>query len=113
APLIVGVDDRGVDSDHDGFSNAAEWAAGTNPAASQSRLRFTQVSAASGAPGETTVTLSFPTVGGRNYFVDYTDSIPGGIWTLLPGSDRIGDDSVQSVSDTTDSTARFFRLQTW
>ena len=112
-PFTLGVDDRAVDSDHDGFANAAEWAAGTNPASSPSFLQFSQLSANPGAPGETAVTLLFPTVVGRNYYVDFTDSILGGIWTALPGSIRIGDGAAKSVTDTTDSPARCYRLQAW
>lgn len=112
-PFTLGVDDRAVDSDHDGFSNAAEWVAGTNPASSPSFLQFSQLSANPGTPGGTAVTLLFPTVVGRNYYVDFTDSILGGIWTALPGSIRIGDGTAQSVTDTTDSPARCYRLQAW
>ncbi len=112
-PFTLGVDDRAVDSDHDGFSNTAEWAAGTNPASSSSFLQFSQLSANPGAPGGTAVTLLFPTVVGRNYYVDFTDSILGGIWTALPGSIRVGDGAAKSVTDTTDSPARCYRLQAW
>ena len=112
-PFTLGVDDRAVDSDHDGFSNATEWAAGTDPADSASRPRFSQLTATPGVPGETAVTLSFSTVAGRNYYVDFTDSLLGRIWTALPGSTRIGDDTVQVVTDTAVSPARHYRLQAW
>lgn len=112
-PFIVGVDDRATDSDHDGASNAAEWAAGTNPAGGLSFLQFSQLFAVPGSPAGTDVTLLFPTVVGRSYLVDFTDSLPGGIWTALPGSIRTGDGSAQAVTDSPLSPARFYRLQVW
>lgn len=113
APYVVGVDDRQIDSDGDGFSNAAEYAAGTDPLDSRSRPQIAQMTAASAGSAVTAVTLYFPTVAGLHYFADFTDSLPGGIWTLVPGSERTGDGAQQSVSDTTASPARFYRLQTW
>ena len=112
-PFIVGVDDRATDSDHDGASNAAEWAAGTNPAGGLSFLQFSQLFAIPGSPAGTNVTLLFPTVVGRSYLVDFTDSLPGGIWTALPGSIRTGDGSAQAVTDSPLSPARSYRLQVW
>ena len=113
APCVVGVDDRQIDSDGDGFSNAAEYAAETDPLDSRSRPQIAQMTAASAGSAVTAVTLYFPTVAGLHYFADFTDSLPGGIWTLVPGSERLGDGAQQSVSDAAASPARFYRLQTW
>ena len=110
-PYVVGVDDRLADSDGDGFSNAAEFHAGTAPLDSHSRPQIVQVAAAVANPSETTVTLDFSTVAGRKYALDFTDSFEGGIWTLVPGSARTGDGTVQSVSHTASTPARFFRLR--
>ncbi len=107
-PSVVGVDDRQADSDGDGLSNAAEFHAGTDPLDSHSRPQVTATSA--GFPG-TTVSLFFPTVAGRKYALDFTDSLTGGIWTLVPGSARTGDGTLQTVLDTSSSAARFFRLR--
>jgi hypothetical protein len=62
APYVVGVDDRRLDSDEDGFSNAAEYLAGTNPldAASSLRLELKRT-----APDD--ATIGWPTVIGRTY----------------------------------------------
>ncbi len=111
APLTVGVDDRQIDSDGDGFSNAAEYIAETDPLDSQSRLEITRISIADTGSTGATVTLDFPTIFGPHYFVDFTDDLSGGIWTLLPGSQRTGDGTMQSVTDTAPSLARFFRLR--
>ena len=111
APCVIGVDDRQTDSDGDGFSNAAEYAAATDPLDSRSRPQITQMTA-TGA-GATAVTLYFSTAPGLHYCADFTDSLIGGIWTLVPGSERTGDGAQQSVADSADSTARFYRLRTW
>ncbi len=111
APYVVGVDDRQVDSDGDGSSNSAEFAADTDPLDRNSRLELAPL-AGPGAGG-IAVTLSFSTVAGLHYAVDFTDALAGGIWTLVPGSERIGDGTLQSVVETAASAARYYRLLGW
>ena len=113
APYVIGVDDREIDSDGDGFSNTAEYAADTDPLDALSRPQIAQMTAASADSVVTDLTLYFFTVAGLHYSVEFTDSLIGGIWTLVPGPARIGDGAQQSVSDFTDSKSRFYRLQTW
>ena len=113
APCAVGTDDRLIDSDGDGFSNASEYFAGTNPLDGNSRPRVTPLSAPGGGAGATAVTLNFPTVAGWHYAVDFTDSLAGGIWTLVQGSERTGNGAQQSVAETAASPARFYRLLAW
>ena len=112
-PSVVGVDDRQIDSDGDGFSNASEYIAETDPLDSRSRPQITQMTAASISSSTTAVTLEFSTVPGLQYFVDFTVDLSGGIWTLVPGSERIGDGTQQAVTDETDSQSRFYRLRIW
>lgn len=112
-PCIAGIDDRQIDSDHDGFSNAAEYLAGTDPLDSQS---FPKISALTWSKSDfigTEFRLVFPSVAGRRYFVDFTDDLAGGIWTLVPESDRTGDGAMQIVADTSVSPSRFFRVRVW
>lgn len=111
SPYVVGVDDRLIDSDRDGVSNAAEYAAATNPFDSRSLLQFAQATLTSAGGSAATVTLWFQTVAGRKYYVDYTEFLDGDVWTLVPGSNRAGDGTLQSVTDTSNSMARFYRLR--
>lgn len=113
APNAVGVDDRQIDSDGDGVSNASEYLAGTNPLSGNSRLKVTPLTAPGGGAAATAVTLSFSTDAGMNYAVDFTDSLDGGIWTLVPGSERTGDGTQLSVTDASALPARFYRLLAW
>ena len=113
APCIVGVDDRHVDSDRDGFSNAAEYIAGTNLLDPGSYLKTTRVTASTTESATIDFTLDFPSVAGRRYFVDFSDDLAGEIWTLVPGSERIGDGAMQSVTAPSSSPARYFRLRAW
>ena len=112
-PYVVGVDDRQIDSDGDGFANAAEFFAGTNPLDSRSHPQFSQVAGTHAANSTTIISLSFPTIVGRHYVVDFSDSLADGLWTLVPGSARTGDGTQQTISDTSTAAARFFRLRVW
>ena len=112
-PYGVGADDRHIDSDGDGSSNASEYVAGTGPLDANSRLKVTPLTAPVGGAAATAVTLSFPSVAGLNYAVDFTDSLDGGIWTLVPGSERTGDGTQLSVTDESGSPTRFYRLHAW
>jgi uncharacterized protein (TIGR02597 family) len=71
------VDDGGVDSDGDGFTDLQEFWAATHPRDSGSLLEMT-TSMENGI-----WRLRFPTVQGRNYTVDYNDAFPTGAWQTL------------------------------
>jgi hypothetical protein len=70
-PFIVGVDDRLVDSDGDGMSNAAEFIAGTDPRNSNSRL----VLQVTGLETGQLVLLSWPSATGRVYGVQVSQDL--------------------------------------
>ncbi len=67
------------DSDGDGFSNLAEYIAGTDPKNADSNLRITQVQAGPGL----SVTLTWPSAANRIYTVERASSEPGGFIGLL------------------------------
>ena len=110
APCLVGVDDRWIDSDGDGFSNVAEQLAGTDGLDNRShpQLAITGVTVSGGVK---TIALAYPTAIGRAYALEFTDSLADGVWTRLDGSDRAGDGAWQSATDTAASATRMYRLQ--
>ncbi len=72
------------DADHDGMSNLAEMAAGTDPVDASSKLAFTYMPL-DYIPrfvelGDTWVSLRFLSVGGKTYEIWSSDSVDGG-WT--------------------------------
>jgi hypothetical protein len=82
-----------VDFDHDGATNGAEWLALTNP--SSARGSFLPTSAVSGAD----LIISFPTVTGRTYTLERSDTLAPNSWTTsgLPAP-LAGNGSVRSFT---------------
>ncbi len=85
--MLYGVTDAQVndpawlarDDDGDGISNGAELAAGTNPFDSTSKPAITSIS--NGAGG---LTLTFPTVAGKQYVIQSASSLaPTSTWTAV------------------------------
>ena len=68
--FVVGVNDRLVDSDQDGTSDAAEFWAGTNPLDPSSFLNVDDVRVL----GDGHVELKWHTVGGRLYSLSYSEA---------------------------------------
>lgn len=67
-----------ADADGDGFLNWQEFLAGTDPNESKSALRMRS----DHVPGSG-IKLRWPTVAGKNYVIEYTQSLSGGGWTAL------------------------------
>ena len=73
------------DSDSDGFSNAQEWIAGTNPTNVASRLQLTAAAPTNNFSG---TTIIWQSVNGVNYFVQRTADLRAPLATIatnLPG----------------------------
>jgi hypothetical protein len=66
------------DPDHDGLNNLQEFLAGTDPNDSASTLRIGSV-----APNGADLTVTFPTVSGFTYRVEYKNDLAMAGWTLL------------------------------
>jgi hypothetical protein len=113
APCIVGINDSLVDTDGDGWSNASEAIAGTDPLHCQSFLRFDSLGRIDREAGGMALALRFSTVPLRRYFIDYSETLATGAWLYLHGSERIGDGTVQAAEDIAGSGARFYRLRAW
>lgn len=58
-----------------------------------------------------TITISFPTVTGTNYQVQYKQNLTDASWTDL-GSPVAGNNGIQSVTDNVTGVSRFYRIET-
>jgi YVTN family beta-propeller protein len=96
--------DAATDLDGDGASNRDEFLAGTDPTNPWSRLAIHEVRHEGNA-----LSLFFPTVKGKSYFGEFTDTLPATNWQPL-GSVP-GGGAEQVITDTNAMPARrFFRI---
>ena len=98
--------DGAIDIDGDGFSNLREFRAGTNPKDARSRLSLSAITVSGGAPQ-----ISFQALGGKNYRLEYSNSLLGANWTFLstifvPSSSLIQISDKSAVGRST----RFYRM---
>ena len=96
-----------ADPDHDGMSNWAEWVAGTDPKSAASLLRLLSVTQGTGG-----VTITWPGVAGRTYFVQ-RGITPAGAGALGLFQDNLpGQIGVMSFTDTNVPNQRrlFYRV---
>lgn len=93
------------DIDLDGMTEYDEYVAGTDPYFATSRL---DLRGTSHTPAG--FTLSFPTVFGQNYVVEYADTLPMPDWAELARG--VGDGAQQSVTDQSLAgvSKRFYRI---
>ena len=96
--------DATTDLDGDGANNRDEFRAGTDPTNPWSRLAINEVRREGSA-----LSLFFPTVKGKSYFAEYTDTLPATSWH--PIGSVPGDGTEQVITDTNAMpTQRFFRI---
>ena len=94
------------DFDGDGQTNGDEWLYLTNPASGASF--FNPALSTTGA----TLTLTFPSVTGRTYTLEYSDTLAPGSWILSGLPAVAGDGSVKIFTLPHSSPARrFFRIR--
>jgi hypothetical protein len=97
--------DPAADNDGDRMTNAAEFIAGADPLDPNSRLAVT---ASSVGPGG--FSMSFPTVAGKVYAVEYSETLAG--WSVLlsgiAGTGRLVEFNDPSAAGT---SQRFYRLR--
>jgi hypothetical protein len=94
--------DAALDLDGDGMSNRSEYTAGTDPASNLSYLRIDQ------GPGAATVSVA--AVSNRTYTVQFTDNLNSGLWSRLADIVARPNNRVESFTDATWTTNRFYRV---
>jgi hypothetical protein len=100
----TGTDGTEGDPDGDGMPNLWEFKSGTDPLDPASRLALEAMIHENGA-----ILLSFPSIPGRSYTVEYRDHLAVGEWKTL-GSFLSGESERVTVSDTPNAAQRWYRL---
>ncbi len=98
-----------ADPDGDGWSNANEYAAGTNPTDRNSTL-----SASVTRGGGADISISFASVAGRHYTVEYSETLAAGAWQAVAGANNLtGTGGVMQVTDSGGASHpwRFYRIE--
>jgi hypothetical protein len=98
--------DAAQDADGDGLSNLAESLAGTDPRNAASVLRASVAKIAGG------FRISFPAIAGKNYTIQYRDSLATGAWLRLVDIPTQGSSGTVIHDDLTAVTQRFYRVVT-
>jgi uncharacterized delta-60 repeat protein len=100
-----GADDN--DYDHDGFTNAEEFAAGTNPTLSGDFFKAENPHRSGG-----TFTLSTAGRAGRTYALQRSTTMAAGSWTTVDTEGPLGSDGPVSLTDVAaPNDAAFYRIQ--
>jgi beta-galactosidase len=95
-----------ADPDGDGFTNAQEFAAGTDPNRAASMFRVSGLTMSGGD-----VFVSFPSVAGKSYRLERSDTLQSGSWTTV--QDNIaGTGGTIAITDTgaAAQSKRFYRV---
>jgi hypothetical protein len=101
------VPDADADPDHDGMSNWQEFLAGTDPQDPQSRLKLDASIA-----NPNSVALQFMATSNRTYSILYNNSLATAAWSKLIDVAARDTNWVDTVTDVTSATNRFYRLVT-
>ena len=97
------------DPDGDGQTNLFEFTAGLVPTDPQSRFAFT-IAPAPGSTIKKNIVFS-PITAGRNYTVQYKNSLTDSTWQTLTGTTQNDTGATRTVTDTTAAAAKFYRVQ--
>jgi hypothetical protein len=98
--------DRDTDADQDGSSNYSEYLAGTDPTNNQSNLRVDIVSGGTGAQ------IRVGALADHTYTLQSSDDFGGNVWRRLIDIVAQPVDRVETISDPTSTTNRYYRLVT-
>jgi alpha-glucuronidase len=98
-----------ADPDGDGLTNTQEFTSGTNPNSAASALKIAQVQTSG-----SNLVVSFPTVSGKTYRVERSDTLQSGSWSTV--QDNIaGTDAILQITDpgAAAQSKRFYRVVVW
>lgn len=101
----VGANGASGDPDRDGYTNAQEFAAGTNAKDAASRLQL-------GATVDAGRKLSFQAQPGRPYTVRARSGLDGGLWQTVKTFPAQGAATVLEFSDPSPEAPRYYQLST-
>ncbi len=101
-----GVDDPNADSDGDGMRDGQEYQAGTNPTNALSLLQM-EISTILGL-----TTLQFEATANLTYSMQYQSMLGSGAWTRLADVAARSTNHVETVTDPTGLSSRFYRVVT-
>lgn len=104
--LNPNVNDANLDSDGDGLTNLQEFKTGTDPKSATSRFSITAIASSAGDR-----VLTFASVAGKTYQIQYKDDLLNTTWLLLKDEIFASGTSTQ-VTDSAASTLahRFYRV---
>ena len=106
-----------ADPDGDDWTNAQEYISGTNPNSLSSVLKISQLQV-----NGNDFQLSFPTVLGKTYRIEHSDTLANGSWTTVltsgvPQDNIAGTGGTVQITDTGGAAAaigkRFYRVVVW
>ena len=95
-----------ADSDGDGFDNAQEFAAGTDPTSAASALAIRLI-----APRSSDFVVTFSSVAGKSYRVQRCDDLAAGIWNTVADVTATGDTTQATDPGGTAQSWRFYRVR--
>jgi hypothetical protein len=100
------ISGNNADPDGDGFSNVAEFTAGTNPRDARSYLGLGAIST------DTGIGLQFQSVPGRSYEIVSRETVDSGIWSIVQSVQPTQTQQTVQVDlgVTTDEPTRFYKL---
>ena len=99
--------DANIDSDKDGLTNLQEFRAGTDPKNPASRFAISGLDFSTGVPR-----VSFQSVAGKTYRIEYTDNVLSGSWKILMHGIYTAQATLVQIPDATapPMTQRMYRV---
>jgi hypothetical protein len=96
-----------ADPDADGFTNAQEYALGTNPSNANSAFRITNLTRSTNS-----VTISWASVSGKSYKIQNSSSLSDNSWQDVADSQITADSNstTQTVTTNSSATRNFYRV---